>query len=358
MRKTSLIIAVLACCALPAVAQTGSPSVADAAQATRNALEEARILRGVNRVGLTPEQLTPVQQALEQWERGRQELDKAAAPVLTAAAAAVRQSLDQVDPAADQPTEAEANYARLMQEYRSRQEDMRRKTRELLTPMLQGLSPGQAQALQALAREDMLQIRLAGGSTSGDGRGGRGGRGGDPTTDVLQDLERIRQSTPEDYQRRRDMMARQYAGAFNRDSMRQAFQQRVGQRGGGNPGTTPGQANPGGGGPGGGGPGGRRGRDRGGRGGFTPPPITDPAMQQRVAQFAAQLDRIRAMAPAAWQSQRATIAAQFARSREASRVQSASPEELTALFLDRYLLSPRSPAAIRARLGGAATAQN
>lgn len=371
----TLICAVLlpAALAIPAVAQTGrtpapSPYAAEA-EATRAALEEARILRGVNRVQLTPEQAGTLVQILNNWERQLQVADQNAAGKMSPAAAAIREALARNDDSIVEPLPAEQAYHGSRQERQLRQDAARRTTRDQLSDFLQkGLNPTQAQALLAVAKEALVQSRLADRGRGRDNAGGlpdRGpggfGRGGG---NALQELEQLRQASPEQYAARKQAAVYRYSGWFNSDAARQFFQQQrggpgaTGAGGAGAPGAAGGgdrgpRRGPGGGpgGPGGfGGPGGRRGP--GGPGGppaINLPPITDPAIQRRANSYSQLLDRVRAMTPAQWQTQRQGIADQIEREREAMRAESASPEELLQRFIEEFLLQPRSAGALRAR---------
>jgi hypothetical protein len=323
MRHLTLGLLLTLCALAPALAQQPVPTrsagaaVPDAG-ATRASLEDVRILRAVNRVGFTPAQAAAMVGVVETWEGQRAGLENAGGPQISQLVADLRTALASgSEPPADVP--AEAALKRISQERVARLEQSRRAAQAELARQLTQLPPEQLQPLLAVARELLAQSLLANPG---------GGRPGDSVESTLRTLEQLRQASPEAYARLRDATARRQAGAFDPASMRAVFQQMRDQRARGGADA--------------GGPGGRR-------TGFRLPPVTDPAAQQRVNRIATELDQVRAMPPAAWQQQRAQIAAQLVRDRQSERAQNAGTDELVRLYIDQFLLQPRSLAALRAR---------
>lgn len=342
MRRVTRSLWLLSLAAVPAAAQqvpaatpravapppAGAASARDAAAEVRGLADEARFLRAVNRVSLTSEQAAALLPILDAWDARRRVTEDAGATGFSGSAASLRQAIPQVQADPEREVPAESEYLRGLREYQARLADERRQAREQLLQVLgKSLTPDQARALAALVSEAELEARMT--------TGGRSGQGA--AADVLQELERLRQANPDAYVRQRDFMARQLADAFNPQQMRGFFQQRRQQGGLGGPGGP-----------------GAFGAGAGPGGGPGLPPITDPAAQARVAQITMLLDQVRGMSPAAWKQQGGAVAAQLARDRERGRLQNLSSESQLGLFIDRYLLQPRSAAALRARFPEAA----
>jgi hypothetical protein len=300
----------LALVAPPVAPPAPSRSDADAARA---AAADARLLRGLNRLKLTREQAEGILSVLEAGERRRETVEKSARPLLEASRAALERALAAAvlegSPTTGAETPAETAFRRAVRDCESRLAEARAQTRaQLLESLPKLLGSEQVRALLSVGAELALQARV----TTG-GRSGRGAAG-----DVLQELELLRQSPPGEYPRRRDMMARRLVGAMNPGQMREYFQQLRAQRQGGAP----------------------------------PSPVAS-GLQASLLQVAGRLDQLRAMSPAVWQQQRVVAANQLARLRESGSVGRASPEELLALFVDEYLLQPRSFPALKARFPSA-----
>lgn len=359
-------IALLLAATMAAAAHAQGP--ARDAQATRNALEEVRVLKGINRAAFTPEQGATLYRIVDGWDRQRTAQEVAVAAQLTEAAKSLRESLARIEQNPTQELPAESSLQTTRSSHLSKLRELQRAPREQLVQLLQSLTGTQAQNLLTAAREAMLADRL----DPGTDEGRRSLQGS------LNDLERLRTADPQRYEREREFTARRYAGAFGQG------RGPGGPGGGGFGGPGGGQGGPGaqGGGqaaPGGqvtqggpGGPGGARGpggqagpggqggprRGPGGPGGpvgfgpnFQLPAIQDPQVAQRVARYAATFDRVRALPAPAFQQQSAQLAGQLAREREIARAQAADPRELIPLFVDAYLLQPRSGAALQARFG-------
>jgi hypothetical protein len=288
----------------------GRSNAAQAADAARTALEDVRILRGINRVQLTADQAKQVLALSGPWHEERLKAEGAAAAQLAKATQDLRQALPKVEANPLEPVPAEGAYNQALQTLRFGAASSRRETAGKIAEKLPSiLSPQQLQAAMTLAQEEMLEERLS--------RGGPGGQGA--AANMLRELERLRAVSPEDYQRRRDMTARRQAMQMDRRGMREAFRRRREAGGQRQPGQRP-----------------------------QPPPL-DPAAQQRMAAISAQLDQVRQMPPGLWQAQRERIATQMAREREVQSVQSRSPEELLRSFAESYLLQDRSVPAMKER---------
>jgi hypothetical protein len=312
MKPTTTVLLAITLLPVAAAAQAPAPgrsAAVQGAEAARAALEDVRILRGVNRIQLTAEQAKQVLTITSPWHDERLKAESAAAVQLAKAAEDLRAAIPRVEVNPLEPVPAEGAYNQALQTMRMGPEAARRQAAGKLGEALPSiLNPQQLQAAVTIAQEEMLDERLT--------SGGPGGQGA--AASMLRELERLRATSPQDYQRRRDMTARRQAMQMDPRGMREAFR-RQRESGQGQPGQRP----------------------------QLPPP--DPAMQQRMAAISAQLDQVRQMPPGLWQAQRERIAAQMARDREVQSVQNRSPESLLRFFAERYFLQERSLPAMKER---------
>jgi hypothetical protein len=331
-----------------AAQQPGRERAATTPPALAATLEDVTVLRAVKPLQLTAAQLRPLVERLEAGAARVRQAEAADGAAWVGAARLLRTAIPQA--ASGTPTPAADNeLARVQQVTRGRLEAARRQTRDEVRALLeQTLTQAQQTALitagrAAIARERMARVE------EGDLRqADRFGR----------DLDRLREATPQEYPQERRRFAMQMANMpgwwdAGRDNRAGA----TARRPGGPPGQRGADTNVA--------PGVARDRLRTQRDGLqqeldrqrrstqrreTQEQLSDPARRAQYSQFLTTADRIRAMAPALYDQQKAQLSLQLLQAMSQSRAQTASPEEALNAFIERTLLLPGAPGVLKERL--------
>jgi hypothetical protein len=313
---------------LPAAAQREEQAPTGASPEVATLLEDVAVLRAVNPLRLTGTQLAALVALLEAGAAQAGAAEAADVPAWIAASRTLKQAIPQA--AAGAPTTtADAELARVEGATRSKVEAARRKTRDEVRALLQkALSPAQMAALDNAGRAEIAARRMAR-LEDGDARMlDRYGR----------QLDRLREATPAEYARERQRFAGQIAalpggGVIRRENRVENRAGRTGARGGERDGLRIEQERIA-----------RRTQRM-----ETREQLADPARRAQYSQALATADQIRAMAPALYARQRGQLSLQMLQAMNQTRAQSASAEEATNTFIERYFLSPRAAIVLRER---------
>jgi hypothetical protein len=267
----------------------------------------------------------------------------------------------------DTPTPQEVAVAGTVNRLSSQREGFIRQLTQQVQQLLQSL-PAEDRATLILVGQAMVRQMRAeqpfGGGPGGPGGGGPGGGGADR---MGRDLDRLRNASPQDWERERTRFALQNAGIPGWWMVPGMIPGRGGPGGGGDGGAAfnRGRGLQGAGGGGGGrgeGGGGGRGGAGGGRGGpgggrnFQPPNLNDPAVQARMKPFLTMADQARSMSPQAYQQARDKMAQQIEQQRALERVNAPVRDEEAIGLLGRILATKIGLEALEAKVGKATVA--
>jgi hypothetical protein len=310
----------------------------------RQASAEITLTRVFGFLQLTRAQAGQLAPLLEQAQAALKEVDNQEAAAVARLKPAAEEARRQALAGGNPPAAVEQQLQGVLKEFATRRERARADQIALIRGRLPRiLTPQQTANLQAAlgaAEQQSEGARAWAQFTSGE-------RGGGPVSAMANRLDGIRNIPADRWPQMRDRMAAGFA--LGRPA--------PGVFGAGGPGFRPGgPGGPGGfDGPGGlGGPGGRGGGPGGpgGRGGR--PDANDPAVQTRVQQSLAMLERVRSMSAQEWTQVRAGMALQMWSQGMQQRPRGPQdPQEQLSRFIDEYLLDAAAPKVAR-RLAGMA----